>query len=68
MIELWSPALSTGSASAKLLTELSSQGMTVKKLINYLNTIEVDTCALKLSPPGLLMFNVYYCNPFKSCT
>lgn len=49
-IERWSPALTGTSAAAKLLTELSSQGMIVKELVHYLNEIHIDTFPLGLSP------------------
>lgn len=52
MIERWSPAISEHSPAARLLTELSSQGMTVRDLVQYLNQIQVDTYPLGLSPFG----------------
>lgn len=48
-VERWSPAFGIRSAADKLLTDLSSQGMTVRELRVYLDQIQVDTYTLGLS-------------------
>jgi len=50
MVERISPALSCDSPTAKLLSELSSQGMTVKQLRDALEEMEIDTYLFGLMP------------------
>ncbi|KAL4227378.1 lymphoid tissue lymphoma translocation [Mactra antiquata] len=48
-MERWSPAISNQSAANKLLNSLSTQGMTVGQLRDYLRKIHIDTHKLGLS-------------------